>query len=146
MKIILLKDVPKVGRKHEVREVADGFAYNSLLPRGLAVRATPDALKRAERAETERAEEVVRAEALCASLTRETKEQPLVLARDANEKGHLFQGVRAGDIVRELASRGITLPESCLSVQTPIKETGPHVIPLRSGNARGELSIVINKN
>ena len=45
MKIILIKDVKKIGRKYEIKEVADGYALNALIPYGLAVPATPNYLK-----------------------------------------------------------------------------------------------------
>ena len=48
MKVILQKDVPKIGRKYEVKDVPDGYAQNFLLPRKLALRATPDSLRRLE--------------------------------------------------------------------------------------------------
>ena len=51
MKIILLKDVAKVGRKFDLKEVSDGYAANLLIPRGLAVVATNDAIKRMESSE-----------------------------------------------------------------------------------------------
>ena len=49
MKVLLVKDVYKLGRAGEVKKVADGFGRNFLLPQGLAVLATPGAMKQAER-------------------------------------------------------------------------------------------------
>ncbi|MBU6232265.1 50S ribosomal protein L9, partial [Patescibacteria group bacterium] len=48
MKVILIKDVPKLGSRYEVKDVSSGHATNLLIPQGLALAATPDALKRLE--------------------------------------------------------------------------------------------------
>jgi large subunit ribosomal protein L9 len=53
MKVLLLKDVYKLGRAGEVKRVADGYGRNFLLPQGLAVLATPGALKQAEHIRTQ---------------------------------------------------------------------------------------------
>ena len=93
MKIILLKDIPKIGRKYDVKDVADGYALNLLIPRELAAIASPQAMKRVEQMkEKEGAEKKIQADLLLKNL--ETiKGLTLNLKEKANDKGHLFAGV-----------------------------------------------------
>ncbi len=71
MKVILLKDVPKVGHRHEVKNIADGFARNMLFPKGLAEVATPDAVRRVHKLQAANTVRTVAAESeLLAHLTR----------------------------------------------------------------------------
>ncbi|NDB60938.1 50S ribosomal protein L9 [bacterium] len=102
MKIILLKDVAKVGKKFDVKDISEGYAHNLLIPRGLAIAATPDALKRIdlERARDE-GERKVRHELLVKNLT-ELDGVTITMLEKANEKGHLFAGIHKAEIIPEI--------------------------------------------
>ena len=109
MKVILKSDVKKVGRKGEVVEVADGYARNFLIARGLAVATTAKSLEiLAEQKEQEHEEEMKRkaeAEALAEKLNG-MKFQFLV---NANDDGRVFGSVSTKQIVEELARQGIRI-------------------------------------
>src|SRR4051812_13694300 len=93
MKIILLKDVPKVGKRYDVKNVADGYALNMLIPRGLAQVATNDAVKRVELAKSnDMTQKKIQDELLVKNLEI-IKNLTLTLKERANEKGSLFAGV-----------------------------------------------------
>lgn len=135
MKVILLRDVKKVGRKFDVKDVADGYARNCLLPAGHARPATPDALARlaAERAEHDQA-----AAALAARLERELGAPAaahLVLKAKANPEGHLFAAVHAADIVAALIAQqtalGSDLHPEMIILEKPIKTLGTYQVPIR---------------
>lgn len=144
MKVIFLKDVPKVGKKHEVKEVADGFAYNNLIPRKFAVPATPEHVREAdaEKASVAHSREVK--EASAREVAKKSKETPVRIEVSTNEKGHLFQGLRAVDVVKAIhTAYGISLEEKDIVLTVPIKEAGSYEIALRSGDFEGVCSVVI---
>jgi large subunit ribosomal protein L9 len=127
MKIVLRSDVEKLGEKGDIIEVADGYARNYLVPRGLAMRATKGvvdqaaAMRRSRDAKTARDREA--AQALAAQLTATRVE---VKAR-AGEGGRLFGSVTNADIADAIAAQtGVTIDRRSLQLDEPIKELGPH--------------------
>jgi len=131
MRVILLDDVAKVGRRGEVREVADGFARNFLLPRRLALEATPGNLKNLEHIRKQQEAKATRlradAEALRARIEALVCEQ----RRQASEEGRLFGSVTAQDIVEFLAEQGIAVERRRVQLDEPIKTLGEVVVPIR---------------
>src|ERR1035437_1301154 len=101
MKVIFLQDVPKVGRKHDVKEINDGYVMNFLIPRKMAVLATPSAVaeleKRKKNIEIERE---VQTDLLMKNLE-EIKGKVVVIKGKANPKGSLFKAIKAEEIVAE---------------------------------------------
>ena len=100
MKVLFKKDVPDVAKAGQVKDVADGYARNFLIPRGLAVAATKGALKQAEhwaKSQTQReAKERTGAEELKAKL----ESTPLKLTARAGPDGRLFGSVTANDVAQ----------------------------------------------
>lgn len=146
MKVILIKDVKGIGRAHEAIEAADGHALNFLIPKGLAIAATPTAVKEAE---TRRKQTVDRGEldnALLAQNIASLADARIVIKTKANEKGHLYDAVGEPEIraaAKEQAS--IDLPEGAIKLEKPIKELGTFDIPVSSGEVFGKFSITIER-
>src|SRR5262245_31724267 len=109
MKIILMEDVPALGRRGEVREVANGYARNYLLPKKLALLATPGNLQNLEhlKRQRERAESKVR-EAAQAAADR-IAGLALAVATRASEDGRLFGSVTSQDIVEFLGKSQVSV-------------------------------------
>jgi large subunit ribosomal protein L9 len=131
MKVVFLQNVEGSGRTGEIKEVADGFARNFLLPRRLAAPVTPDAIKRAEAiaaAEARRQAELdEQARTLAEKLT-----APIVITVRAGEQGRLYGSVTAGDIAEEASKlAGQEVDRRLLALEEPIKEVGIYEIPLR---------------
>jgi large subunit ribosomal protein L9 len=127
MKIVLRSDVEKLGEKGDIVDVADGYARNYLVPRGLAMRATKGvvdqaaAMRRSRDAKTARDRDG--AQALAAQLTATRIE---VKAR-AGEGGRLFGSVTNADIADAISAQtGVTVDRRSLQLDEPIKELGPH--------------------
>ena len=131
MKVILLEDVSKVGRRGEVRDVSDGYARNFLLPKKLALGATEGNLKNLEHikkqanAKAERAKSD--AEALRARIEALTYEE----RRQASEEGKLFGSVTSQDLVDFLDKHGVRIERRRVQLEEPIKTLGETSVPVR---------------
>lgn len=133
MKVILLKDIQKIGRKYEVKEVSDGHAINFLIPQKLAIAATTEAMKRfeLERAKAE-GERKVREELLLKNI-QSLEDITLTIAGKANEKGHLFAGLHREAIAEELFKQTrLKIDPSFIVLDHPIKEVGEHTIEVKA--------------
>lgn len=130
MRIILKEEVDNLGLPGDVVEVADGYARNYLIPRGLAIRATPGAMKEAEaitRARKAReAKTLQQAEAYRAILEARTLRIPVRV----DEHGHLYGSVRAEDVVRVLKERGHDIDRRRVELRGPIKELGTYEVAI----------------
>ena len=144
MKIILLKDVAKVGRKYDIKDVSDGYALNMLIPRGLAVQGTVEQVKKIEQMKkADQAEKMIQGELLLKNL--ETiKNLTLNLREKANDKGHLFAGVTKEMLVSEIfkAIRMNIDPES-IKLEKPLKENGEHKVTIEALGKKAEFTVVI---
>ena len=143
MKIILLKDVRGVGQRGEIKDVADGYVQNMLIPRGLVEHATPEKLAAHEAAmarETHaRALEREKIETTIKSLEGKRVE----IGARATEKGGLFKAIGAKDIVLALGKEGSVVPEEYVQLKKPLKEIGEHTVELTFGDARARVTVVV---
>lgn len=148
MKIVLLQDVPSLGRTGTVKDVKEGYARNYLIPRGLAAEATEGTLRalagqqraQSERVERERAE----AEKLRASLEDAVIEIP---AR-GGEGGRLFGSVTPQDVAEALGRRGFRVTKKQVDLEEPIKAAGFYKVSVRVGPgivARVDVNVVATK-
>jgi large subunit ribosomal protein L9 len=144
MKVVLTKDVRDMGRAGAVVEVSDGHAVNFLIPRKMAILATPMAVQQADKhkkqAEEMRAVDLQILAQNFASLA----EARVVLTMKANEQGHLYESVSAKEIVDAVkASTNLDIEKDMLKLEKPIKEVGTFEIPLSSGELFGKFTLVV---
>jgi len=130
MKVILTKTIDKLGKKLDVKDVADGYARNFLFPRGLAKPATAGALKEleTERAVAETAAELdlAQTEELVASLDG----QEIETQAKASEEGKLYGAITAAKISKLLQDKGFNIKKHQIKSSEHIKETGEHEVTL----------------
>ena len=130
MEVILKTEVPKLGGRGDVIKVADGFARNYLLPRKLAIEATPSNKKVIEdmkaAALRREAKLVGDAEQLAALM----KDVTVTVAEMAGENDHLFGSVTAKTIAEELAKQGYTIDRHKIEIANPIRMLGEHHVAL----------------
>lgn len=143
MKVILLADVKKVGRKHEVVEAANGYAQNVLLPKKLALPATPEYLKRFQKEKGLAAEKQAFSQSLLEKNIKELDGKTLVLSVRANENGTLFKTIHAKDIVEQLEKQfGVVIPESSLLMED-IKKVGEYRVVVSGGGTTASLTVSV---
>lgn len=133
MKVILLRDVAKIGRRNDIVELPDGYALNQLIPKKWAEAATPANIKKitAQKAAHTAHDEADKAlfDAVAAQLQKET----LLVEAGPDDNGHLFKAVREEDIATAANEKGIALEKSWIEVSKPIKALGNHEIILKRG-------------
>ncbi len=144
MQIIFLKDVKGVGKKNDIKNVADGYAQNFLFKNNLALAATPDKIKSFEAQNTKKQHDTAASAAALAAAVAGLDGKELTLTVKANEKGTLFKKIAASDILREIKdSLGTTLPEEIIHLDEPFRETGEHTILLKAEKTSAKITLHI---
>lgn len=144
MKIILLKDVAKIGRRLDVKDVADGHALNFLIPNGQAKVATPAELKKVELLRKELEAERKIQEDLLAKNLHEIEDKVVTIKAKVNSKGHLFAALHTADVVSAIKkSTGADVATGFIIMDHPIKEAGEHNISIKAGDKKVTIKLVV---
>jgi large subunit ribosomal protein L9 len=132
MKVILQKQVDSLGEPGEVIQVADGYARNYLIPRGLAAAATKGALRHAERVKVGHEERARRQRAEAEVLAGRLTKAPVRIAAQAGEEGRLFGQVTAHQIAAALGEQlGERIDHRRIHLAEPIRSVGVHDVQVR---------------
>lgn len=144
MKIVLLKDVAKLGRQGEVREVSDGHARNFLFPKKIAAPATPERLRAIERELQKKSIAEKNRESEIALYRDSLKKKSFTIERKGTSQGSLYDAVKAIDILEAVnASEPSQLKEEHILLEQPIKHSGTYKIPVRIGKEDIELNLEV---
>ena len=131
MKVIFLKDVPRVGKRHDIKEVNDGYAMNMLFPQKLAEMATPKAIADLQMRMKSLAVEREVQEDLLEKNLEEMKGKVITISAKADEKGHLFSGIHSKELVDEMKRQHhADISAEFIVLDKPIKQTGEFTIPI----------------
>lgn len=131
MRVVLRQDVDTVGKKGDLVEVADGYARNYLVPRGLAIVATKGAVKQADTMRRAREVREARERDAVEVVAGRLRGQTVRVGARAGEGGRLFGSVTATDIADAVqAQLGLDLDRRKLGLPEPIKELGSHEVSL----------------
>ena len=131
MKVILLDDVAKVGRRGEVRDVSDGYARNFLIPKKLALTATAGNLKNLDHIKTQQDAKAGRIKTGAEALRDRIEAHVYEERRQASEEGKLFGSVTAQDIVDFLERSQIRVERRRVHLDEPIKTLGESTVTVR---------------
>jgi large subunit ribosomal protein L9 len=147
MKIVLLEDVPGKGKTGEIKEVSKGYAKNFLLPRGLALVATPTVIKQVEsRLEREKLEENIDREKLVELAQQiEGKEIRFKARMGAGER--LFGSITAADVAEELSRAiGSVIDKKKIDIEKPFRQTGSYEIAVKlASDIKPKITVVIEE-
>ncbi|HNT74327.1 MAG TPA: 50S ribosomal protein L9 [Anaerolineae bacterium] len=145
MKVFFKQDVPGVGKAHEVKNVADGYARNYLIPRGLAVPAASGQVKEAQDyVRTQHAkEDRVREHSL--QIAERLKATPLYLKAKSGDKGRLYGSITSADVAEAIGrALGAEFDKRAVALERPIRELGEHVVELKlRGGIRGQVRVIV---
>jgi len=131
MKVLLLKDVYKLGRAGDVKRVADGYGRNYLLPQGLAVLATPGALSQVERIKAKAAEQRAMVNREMEAIAKRLSGVVLVFPAKASETGKLYGSVSTQMIAEALSSKaGVEIARRQIDSQ-PLRTLGEFKVHVR---------------
>jgi len=131
MKVILKQDVEKLGKSGDVVKVAPGYGRNYLIPKQLAVEATPGNIKIAEIEKVSQARRDHREKEAATILAREIVKLTVTIQRKAGEEGSLYGSVTALDIADYLVTHKIDIDKRKIQLEEPIKTLGEYQVPIR---------------
>jgi len=143
MKIILLQDVPKVGKKFEIKNVSNGFAVNLLLPQKLARLATNQIIKEME---TEKKKYDAKQEVEMEELKKiiEKLKEPIEIKVKTNKEGKLFAGLDKKEIVEAIQEKiGVKIDPNIIELDKPIKEVGEYTIKIKASGEKSKIVLIV---
>jgi large subunit ribosomal protein L9 len=147
MKVVLLEDIPGKGKAGEIKEVSKGYARNFLLPRGLALVATPTVIKQVEsKLEREKLEEGIDRDKLVELAQQiEGREIRLKARRGAGER--LFGSITAADIAEELSRTiGSVIDKKKIDIEKPFRQTGSYEVAVKlASDIKPKITVVIEE-
>lgn len=134
MKVILLQDVKGKGRKGQMLEVSDGYARNFMLPKKIAIEATPDAINTMRMNDKAAAEKAAKERAEAMEISKKLRELTVTVTAKGGGAGKLFGSVTNQEIADALkAATGITLDKRKIVIADPIKNVGTYTVTCKLG-------------
>jgi len=146
MRVILLKDIEKLGKKYEIKNVKDGYAKNFLIPQGLAKPATPQALKwlelQKEIQQKKAEEELKKVQEFASNLDG----LEITIPVRVGENEQLFESITAQKIAEKLKEIGYEVKKTQIDLAEPIKELGEFPVKIKlEHNLEVEIRVIVTK-
>jgi large subunit ribosomal protein L9 len=134
MKIILLKDVPKIGRRGEIKEVSEGYAHNFLIKQRLAAPASKDVQSKVAKEQQEAAQRALKERQRLEQLKTELEKRIFTVKVKVGDKGQIFGGVHEKEILAAVNKKmGLQLEKNQIEEHQHIKQLGEHQVKLKLG-------------
>ena len=146
MKIILLQDVSSLGRKGDIKEVADGYAANLLIPKGLAKKVDASVLN--EKKQNVQAQDFKHGELLKEAEEQKAKLESadIVFKLKFGEGGKAFGGVSSKEIEGELTKKRIIVDKKKIELEDVLKNQGKYPVKIRLyGGVSAQLTVSIEE-
>lgn len=143
MKVILLQDVKGIGKRGTIKEVSDGYARNSLLPKKLAEIATPGSARRVEDIQKKQVETEKIVLGKIQEMAKSLNGQEIIISvKETN--GKLFGAIHTKDVASKLKEAGFSVDEKCIILVNQIKEVGEYKVELNFGhNIKANIKVSI---
>jgi large subunit ribosomal protein L9 len=147
MRVVLVKDVAGLGKAGDIKDVADGYARNFLLPRKLATPAIRSALKTIETQLRKEVKEQQRRADELAKLAEELEGLPLTFKAKVMEEDHLYGSIRSHQIADELKRlTGIDIERTSIELEQPIRQLGSYELTVRlSRDLAPKIKVVVSR-
>ena len=133
MKVILLQDVKGKGKKGQMLEVSDGYARNFMLPKKMAIEATPDAINTMRMNDKATQERIAREKAEALATSKKLREMTVVVKAKGGGAGRLFGSVTNAEIADALAKLGVKLDKRKIVLNETIKSVGTYTATCKLG-------------
>ena len=134
MKVILLQDVKGKGKKGQMIEVSDGYARNFMLPKKLAIEATPDAVNTMRMNDKATAERIAREKAEALDTSKKLRELTVTVTAKGGGNGRLFGSITNAEIAEALEKKtGIKLDKRKIVISDAIKNVGTYTVTCKLG-------------
>ena len=133
MKVILLQDVKGKGKKGQMLEVSDGYARNFMLPKKLAIEATPDAINTMRMNDKATQERIAREKAEALEISKKIRAMTLTVTAKGGGAGRLFGAVTNAEIAAALEKQGVKLDKRKIVLNETIKNVGTYTATCKLG-------------
>ena len=133
MKVILLTDVKGKGKKGQMLEVSDGYARNYMLPKKLAIEATPDAINTMKMNDKATQERIAREKAAALEISKKLRAMTLIVKAKGGGAGRLFGAVTNAEIAAALEKQGVKLDKRKIVLNETIKNVGTYTATCKLG-------------
>ncbi len=144
MKVILLRDIKKLGKKFEVKEVSPGYARNLLIPNGYAILADKQSLKRLESQKNIEMKKTEERQKEIEKMIKELEGKEIKIDTKIGDKGQLFETINEQKIADKLKEMGFAVEKSNIEINEPIKCQGEYLVKLKlDNNLEGKIKIII---
>ncbi len=131
MKVILIQDVPSLGKSGDIVQVAEGYGRNFLIPKKMALEASSANLRHLEQRRDSFLSKASKEKAVAEELAKKIEELTFSISRPAGENEKLFGSVTSMDLQNELAGQGVNLDRRKIHLSNPIKTLGNYTIPVK---------------
>jgi large subunit ribosomal protein L9 len=142
IELLLIHSIEHIGKQGDVVEVKPGYAYNYLIPQGLATIANDHHKRMVDKHKVKLQQIELQRQAELRKQAIEISKQSITIEANATEDGHLYGSVGPADIVAALKNNDIHLASDQIKLEGPLKELGLYTVKVRySGEVEGELKV-----
>ena len=143
MKVLLIKDVPKLGKKGEIKEVKEGYGRNYLIAKGFAKLATKEVIKEWEEEQKKLQAEKEKEIQKLNKLKEEIEKLTITITKKLGNNGHLYGAVTKEDIASALKEKNIEIDKKLIDAKN-IKSLGEHIVDIKLGHGiHAKLKIIV---